>query len=415
MVPDISEIGEFVYEWDFDDDSYAEYLEECELDNTEEVLDEYIRENVSFDIAFMDSDTFHEFSHESMSLGDIEDAFGSKFADIVLSDCKKDGEGRCESYVLFEDEEVDVNDPKSLNDAAKRVLRSGDYYKDCRGFILSDGTVVYTPAEHNQCTMISGVKGTVHFIKLGNIRVLSHSIDVGKKPTEEQVEVLRKVISCYSDSELYLDIFDGTEISAKYVRPFWRKVIADIMRYYDEGIRPIGSGFYESVDYGTKNTKKKMNKKLIRLTESDLHRIVKESVNKVLTELDWRTYANAAKKRESQIQQLGRDATDKGGNRLTRLRNNLDHAASDVLTSKYAQRNNNGYPTNNADVWTNNGYQTVTTNNFNGSGKWSSGKFNYKNKGHVDKNGYDMDSKMDDEVEDYMSGKSKYVKGKGWK
>ena len=31
-----------------------------------------------------------------------------------------------------------------------------------------------------------------------------------------------------------------------------------------------------------------MKKKLIRLTESDLHRIVKESVNKVLTELDTR-------------------------------------------------------------------------------------------------------------------------------
>jgi len=39
-----------------------------------------------------------------------------------------------------------------------------------------------------------------------------------------------------------------------------------------------------------------MNKKLIRLTESDLHKIVKESVNKVLTELDWKTYASAANK-----------------------------------------------------------------------------------------------------------------------
>ena len=39
-----------------------------------------------------------------------------------------------------------------------------------------------------------------------------------------------------------------------------------------------------------------MNKKLIRLTEQDLHRIVKESVNKVLTELDWKTYQNAANK-----------------------------------------------------------------------------------------------------------------------
>ena len=39
-----------------------------------------------------------------------------------------------------------------------------------------------------------------------------------------------------------------------------------------------------------------MNKRLIRLTESDLHNIVKESVNKVLTELDWKTYMNAADK-----------------------------------------------------------------------------------------------------------------------
>ena len=37
-------------------------------------------------------------------------------------------------------------------------------------------------------------------------------------------------------------------------------------------------------------------KKIVRLTEGDLHRIVKESVNKVLTELDWKTYQNAANK-----------------------------------------------------------------------------------------------------------------------
>lgn len=47
-----------------------------------------------------------------------------------------------------------------------------------------------------------------------------------------------------------------------------------------------------------------MNKQVIKITESNLHKIVKESVNKVLTELDWRTYANAAKKRDAQIQQI---------------------------------------------------------------------------------------------------------------
>ena len=39
-----------------------------------------------------------------------------------------------------------------------------------------------------------------------------------------------------------------------------------------------------------------MSKKLIRLTESDLHKVIKESVNKVLTELDWKTYDSAMRK-----------------------------------------------------------------------------------------------------------------------
>lgn len=39
-----------------------------------------------------------------------------------------------------------------------------------------------------------------------------------------------------------------------------------------------------------------MGKQIIRLTEEDLHNIIKESVKKVITELDWKTYMNAAHK-----------------------------------------------------------------------------------------------------------------------
>ena len=39
-----------------------------------------------------------------------------------------------------------------------------------------------------------------------------------------------------------------------------------------------------------------MKKQIIRLTESDLHNIIKESVNNILTELDWRTLSNAEDK-----------------------------------------------------------------------------------------------------------------------
>ena len=37
-------------------------------------------------------------------------------------------------------------------------------------------------------------------------------------------------------------------------------------------------------------------KRTIRLTESDLHRVIRESVSNILTELDWKTYASAAEK-----------------------------------------------------------------------------------------------------------------------
>ena len=38
-------------------------------------------------------------------------------------------------------------------------------------------------------------------------------------------------------------------------------------------------------------------KKIVRLTEGDLHKVIKESVNKVLTELDWKTKMNYVKGR----------------------------------------------------------------------------------------------------------------------
>lgn len=39
-----------------------------------------------------------------------------------------------------------------------------------------------------------------------------------------------------------------------------------------------------------------MKKQLVKLTESDLHNIIKESVKSILSELDWRTYHRAALK-----------------------------------------------------------------------------------------------------------------------
>ena len=39
----------------------------------------------------------------------------------------------------------------------------------------------------------------------------------------------------------------------------------------------------------------------IRLTEKQLHNVIRESVSNILNELNWKTYNNAAKKRSQQI------------------------------------------------------------------------------------------------------------------
>ena len=151
--------------------------------------------------------------------------------------------------------------------------------------------------------------------------------------------------------------------------------------------------------------------KVIRLTESDLHKMIKEAIN----ELDWRTYASAAKKRNAQRQQLGRDATDKGGRRLSSVTTDLDHAASDALSSKYAPQ----YPQNmppNTDFCTVNGRQRITTGIVgynNGTGHYdcisgTSRLYNYDHDGNIEKVRNQKNAPMDDEVEAYVKGKSYY-------
>ena len=76
-----------------------------------------------------------------------------------------------------------------------------------------------------------------------------------------------------------------------------------------------------------------MNKKTIRLTESDLHNIIKESVNNILSELDWRTYQSAADKAE----ELASNATFDNYEKLRRKRqaHRLQKTAIDRTNSQY--------------------------------------------------------------------------------
>lgn len=264
---DMSMVGQVNYSWDFDEDEYNEYLQENGLENNQKVFEEYINDYVEFEIEYLDNDTFHTMNCEYLNYYDVIENFGEKMAMKMVRDCQTRGEGSFETYELY-DENVDINNPKELNDIAVKLLQHGKYYKDCRGFILTNGEVVYTPSEHNQCTIIDGVKGTFHFISLGNIRVLQQSIDLSKAPTKEQREVLRKVIASYSDSELYLDIMTPNgDFSAKYINPDWRFVLAEIDRYFQEGIKPQGrQRYYESLKIIKKILKEEVEKPSIKVS-----------------------------------------------------------------------------------------------------------------------------------------------------
>lgn len=227
----LNDYGMIEYSWDFDEDEYHEYLEENSLEDSAETLEEYIRDNVRFEVEFFDNEIFQHVKWEDYYYDDLEDAFDEKVARIIINDCKKSGKGKLEISCLYDDEELDLNDNEQVNDRAMKVLSYGKFYEGCRGFILTNGVVVYTPTEHNQCTAINGVKGTFDFIRMGNIRVLDHSIDIGKYPTEAQFRVLQKVIRTYSP--LYMDIIsEGTEISKTYERPNYEMVVRDIKKAF---------------------------------------------------------------------------------------------------------------------------------------------------------------------------------------
>ena len=67
----------------------------------------------------------------------------------------------------------------------------------------------------------------------------------------------------------------------------------DVHDYYD------GKQHYKDGKWMNKESKNvNMNKDIYRLTESELKSVIKESAMKILSELDWRTYASAAQKND---------------------------------------------------------------------------------------------------------------------
>ena len=277
-IPDTNTIGGFNYSWDFDRDEYEDWLLDEEIEDSPEAYNEYIENNVTFTCEYVDHETCHSTGdYADFSYEDLIDEYGEKVAKSIREDLESGTkEGFIDKIDLFDDE-VDLNDPYAVAKAAVEILPNGEYFKDARGFILANGVVVYTDAEHNECGMIPGVNGTFHFIALGNIRVLPNGIDIGKQPTREQKRTLAQVISAYSNDRLYVDFMtNNTEYGVTYTfydEADWRTVLNEIDRYFRDGIKPQSRVF-----------ECKQMRKLSNLNESELRNMIIGIVEQVVDE-----------------------------------------------------------------------------------------------------------------------------------
>ena len=243
---DLDGVGSLEITWDFDQEEYDEWIEENDYQKDSETWKEYLNDYIEFSIEYFDNDTFHHMGYDTATYSEMVDEFGEAMANRVVNEIEKKGYSTFETQELYNSQEFDVNNPDELNAVAMKILNHGEYYKDCRGYILTNGVVVYTPAEHNMVSQIDGITGTIDFIKKGNIRLLPQSFDLAKEPTREQRGVLRKVIGSYADDVLFVDIMaDVGKIGAKYTRPTYNQVMGEIDRFFSEGIRLQGGSMYE--------------------------------------------------------------------------------------------------------------------------------------------------------------------------
>lgn len=123
-----------------------------------------------------------------------------------------------------------------------------------------------------------------------------------------------------------------------------------------------------------------MAKQVIRLSEQDFHKLINESVSKVLQELDWRTYSSAGEEASKYNYNDNVDEFEK--ERKKRQAKKFGQAADDELERKFRLKDFDA---------------------------------NRRNKEYVPSQGeLRRASKRAKEVQDFYDGKSRYEKGNGW-
>lgn len=190
-----------------------------------------------------------------------------------------------------------------------------------------------------------------------------------------------------------------------------------------------------------KNESYKGRTNKVRLTESQLHAVIEESVMQMLSELDWKTYANAGNKMSSE---RGNTAywKNKGftpNQAIGKAANARYHAGRFYDAAKNSFKRDKGYQ--NGKPWDDD-YRSVNMGgDFNSTEEFGPHAIGYKSKGYGNPYKYEYGSRYDgyaptkmspeefygndstaaqayrdadEDIQNWKNGKSKYIKGKGW-
>ena len=166
-------------------------------------------------------------------------------------------------------------------------------------------------------------------------------------------------------------------------------------------------------------------KQTIRLTESELRKMISESVKGAINELDWKTYMNAAKKAYDSAENDDEedrawkfaDTAEKAFNRdygYVEPDDNLEYygqkANQDISGANFTPRGQYGVG---MGSWTPLKAQMHSVRNI-GRGETNNSMINPNSKMKPSKNTIDAYQRAEDEMEKYANGKYNYKKGKGW-
>ena len=122
--------------------------------------------------------------------------------------------------------------------------------------------------------------------------------EIGDTPRGQYM--LGRLSQSYDEPNLYTDDYDEVPEIADYASRNWRKDgnarAFDLgkgdeanTKWVDDGNQRNFRKMYNLPQFENKqNNRMDMNKKIIRLTESDFYKIVKESVNRILNEVEFR-------------------------------------------------------------------------------------------------------------------------------